>query len=220
MKTSKIILIAFLSVICLGLLSFLITINNKKYKGNSIQSKTKTEKLPDFSIVKVINGASVRIQSSNTNKVKYSYSADSLNNPIFHIKGDTLIVEPSQLDKHNIECTFETNNITEIINKGGTITLDLTQDSIKICNQNNGRCFLNRKSSVKNIQLKSIEKSSTTISADNIYQLIMDVNNSNVIVNKDIQSITLSANNNSRVTLQSVKSLVVECDTTSKFNVY
>jgi hypothetical protein len=220
MKTSKIILIAFLSVFCLSLLSFLITVDGKHYSNKTKDLETKTENLSNFSIIKVVDGANVRIKTSNANKLSYSYSKEPANSSIYQIIGDTLLLKPLKLDNYIGEYTVELTKIKEIINKGGSLRVDLMQDSISINNQNKGRCYINRKSTVTNIQLNSIAKSNTTISSDNIQQLIMNIDNADVTVNRDIHSVNLTANNNSRVTLQSVKSLVAECDPTSEFNVY
>ncbi|WP_430814397.1 hypothetical protein [Carboxylicivirga sp. RSCT41] len=220
MKTSKLILIVFLSVFCLSLLSFLITVDGKKYKGHSEQLETITEDLPDFRVVKVLDGAKVSIETGNNRNLKYAYHKDSIDISVYEISADTLILKPLKLDHYVSEYTVESFNITEIINNGGTLSIDLMQDSLNISNQDEGHVFINQKSSINNIQLKSGTRANSVISATNIQHLIMDVDNSKVTVNKDIKSVDLIANNSSKVILQSVNSLAVKCDSTSRFNVY
>ncbi|MCG8580239.1 MAG: hypothetical protein MI866_09995 [Bacteroidales bacterium] len=220
MKTSKIILIAFLSVFCLSLLSFLITVDGINIKRHSEQLETKTEDLPDFRFVKVLNGSNVRLKTSSTNKLTYSHKKDSIINNVYEISADTLILKPLKSDHYTSEYIIELSKTQEIINKGGTLRVGLTQDSIFITNKEKGSLYISRHSSINNIQLNSQTRAETIISATGIQQLIMNVSHSNVTINKDIHSVNLIANNSSRVTLQSVKSLVVECDSTSEFNVY
>jgi hypothetical protein len=96
MKTSKIIFITFFGIIGLFLLSLLIQTNPEK-RGNKELREMNREavSLPKFSHLIVHGDFPFTLLKGNADSIKFGYARDlQLIQPIYFLKGDTLIVDP------------------------------------------------------------------------------------------------------------------------------
>jgi len=218
MKTSKIILISFLSVVSLFLLSFLITVDGKKYEKNIENAE---EAFAQIKVIKACQGADVTVSTDKENQISVPHYKDSTYKMPYEIIGDTLVLKPYKQNERSFHYTVSVNApVKAFIADGGTITSNVMQDSITIINKNKGQFYIHRDCSISYALLLSQDKSRTVISSNGINKIEMQVNNSNVSINKPIQKVKLEATNNARVTMQRVKSINATCDESSEYKVY
>lgn len=216
MKTSKIILIAFLSFFCMGMLSFLITTETKSTETESIEEATS-----EYSVIKVSKGTNVTIHSSNTNSIMYSYLKDSAFHQSHEIIADTLILKPYKQNGQNWSYDVNTNNkIDIVINNGGKVGIKLQQDSLRAITNNKGRFQVYDKSSIAFLDLKISENSRAYLSNPTMNQFNLMADNSEVDVSNSINIVNITAINEAHITLRHVKKLHAECDETSSYRLY
>lgn len=220
MKTSKIILISFLSVVGLFLLSFMITIERTNPNSNINKYETLEADLSGIRVLKVHNGMHVNLSTATTNSLEYAFDKKLEANSAYEIINDTLVLKPISSNDVKLNYKLKLNHIKAIINEGGSINIDLQQDKIDIINKQKGYIQLLRNSNITVVDLHSMEKSETIVSSKTLKEFNIQANNSTVIVNKPVQRVKLIATNHANVTLQKVSSLVSECDSTSQYRVY
>lgn len=220
MKTSKKILIGFLSVVGMFLLSFMITVERTNLNSNQNKFETLEADLVDIRVIKVHMGVHVNLSSATTNSLEYSFDKKLEASSAYEIVNDTLILKPAIQSDKQLNYKLKLNHIKEIINEGGSINVDLQQDKIDIINKQKGYIQLPGNSNITVADLHSMEGSETIVSSHSLKEFNIRADNATVIVNKPIQRVNLIATNRANVTLQKVSSLISECDSTSQYNVY
>lgn len=218
MKTSKKILIAFLSVVCLSLLSVMITIENPRSRHFDFENVEK--ELPNFKVIVIQEGARVGLNTNDSCSIKYSHEKDSSIVKPYQVLNDTLILKPVKIGRGNIQYKITVKNIDKIIIEGGVVSINLQQDSIRIINKKKGNLNILRNNSLSYLELIASEESRSNIYTDKINKLEMRLNNADVFSDKRIASVNLNAENKSSITLQHVKQLVANCDSSSRFRIY
>lgn len=220
MKTSKIILIAFLSVFCLSLLSFMITVDRKNDR-KQFEFENIEEPLADVSVIKASKGVNVTLVSTDSNLIKYSHLKDSSCITPYEIIGDTLVLKPHKQNQENWHYDVNlSSNITSIINNGGDISINLNQDSLHVITNNEGRFQVYDKSIINYLKLYVTENSRSHFSNSKIKQLELVANNSKVDINNKIESVNLTAKNHANITLKLSNKLNVNCDSLSRYRIY
>lgn len=216
MKTSKKILIGFMSIFCLSLLSFMITVD----KGSNIEFVENEESLPNFTIIKAYNDCNVTLETNDVSSINFSHIKDSNVIKPYTLSGDTLILNQLKSGKHNLHYSVKSTNIQELIIDKANVGINIRQDSIKIISLNNGWLRVYKNSSINHLQLNAINKSRSNFYTDQINTLELHVNDADVTSNNRISNVNLKAENNASVRLQHVKKLSVECDSTSTYRIY
>jgi len=216
MKTSKIILISFLSVFCLGLLSFMITTEKPK---NETQLEYINQKLPDFKVVRASKNANVTLITGDTCSIQYCILKDSAVKHPYEIVADTLFLKPLKHGSKNAHYSIYLNKVHKIINDGGNLGINLVQDSLNVTTINKGRLQFYDKSSLGVVHLKLYQNSKCFLFNDNIKNLILDANNSKININKRVSTVNLTAKNKANITLKSANTLSAKCDSSSRFRI-
>jgi len=220
MKTSKIILIAFLSVFCLSLLSFMITVDRKNDR-KQFEFENIEEPLADVSVIKASKGVYVTLVSTDSNLIKYSHLKDSTYITPYEIIGDTLVLKPHGQNKQNWHYDVNlSSNINSIINNGGDVSINLNQDSLHVITNNEGRFQVYDKSIINYLKLYVTGNSRSHFSNSKIKQLELVANNSKVDINNKIESVNLTAKNHANITLKLSNKLNVNCDSLSRYRIY
>ncbi|WP_212229290.1 hypothetical protein [Carboxylicivirga mesophila] len=220
MKTSKIILISFLSVVIAFLLSFMITIERPNHFNSNEQLETIESALSNIHVVLIQSGNSVNLRTDSIGKLQYTYEKDSAVGKPFEIVADTLILKSSASSKSRLSYNINVSNINTIINNGGSVNIDIQQDSIQITNLQQGQFQIQRSSAINFVQLTSHEKSRTIVSSKQIQELDAQISGATLIVNKPIERVKLTAKDKADVTLHKVNLLAAECDTSSRYRIY
>ncbi len=220
MKTSKIILISFLSVVGLFLLSFMITVERTNPNSNINKYETLEADLSGIRVLKVHNGMHVSLSTATTSSLEYAFDKKLEANSAYEIVNDTLVLKAISSNDVKLNYKLKLNHIKAIINEGGSINIDLQQDKIDIINKQKGYIQLLRNSNITFADLHSMEDSKTIVSSNSLKEFNIQANNATVIVNKPVQRVKLIATNHANVTLQKVSSLISECDSLSQYRVY
>ncbi|MCT4590228.1 MAG: hypothetical protein N4A71_20540 [Carboxylicivirga sp.] len=218
MKTSKIILIAFLSVFILSLLSLLITVENEKFLG-SLESVDKT--FTEIKAIKITKDAQVNIHYGDQNKISLKHYKDSTYTFPFVLKGDTLVLVPHKQNDRNWSYSVYVNKpLKTIYNQGGNISISLNQESLSVVSNNNSRLDINNKTNLKYLNLDISQDSKAYFYNSQIQKLHLKCEKAKVRIDNPIDNLKLIATLHSNVTFSQVKHLSVECDETSKYRVY
>lgn len=220
MKTSKIILISFLSVVVAFLLSFMITIERPNHYNSNEQLGTIESELSNIHVILIQSGNRVDLKTDSIGKLQYTYEKDSAVGNPFEIVADTLILKSSASSKSRLSYKINVSNINTIINNGGSVNINIQQDSIQISNQHQGEFQIHRNSAINFVQLNSYEKSRTIVSSKQIQELDAQISGATLIVNKPIERVKLTAKDKADVTLHKVNLLATECDASSRYKVY
>ena len=218
MKTSKIILLSFLSLVGLALLSALITVDHKR---NSIEKETVEETFGNIRVIKAGKGVSVTIRSAETNLLSLHHYKDSTYVMPYEIVGDTLLLKPHKQNQGNWHYNVNINSpVSSIINNGGHINLKLKQDSLQVVCDQQGRFDVYNESSLVYLNLIVNEDSRSHLRNSSISRLDLRVDGSRVNINNKIEDVYLSAINKADVTMQTAGKLKVECDASSRYRIY
>ncbi len=218
MKTSKIILVSFLSAVSLFLLSFMITVDKKKYNKEFEKAE---ETFSKISVIKASKGVNATFTTGDQNLISISFYKDSTYKMPYKIIGDTLVLKSHLLNGNNFHFKVSVNTpVKEFINDGGSITSKVKQDSININNSNEGYFHIHKDSPVIYTRLYSQEQSRTIIESNAIKELNMQVSNAHVSINKPIPNVILKAENNANITMKQAFTLSANCDETSQYNIY
>ncbi len=218
MKTSKKILIVFLSIFCLSLLSVMITVENPK--GRRFNFEEVVSELPDINVVMVHKGANVDLTTNDSCFIKYSHEKDSLKMIPYQIVMDTLILKPLKSGNLNLYYSVNLKQIDKLLIAGGNVGINLHQDSIEVVSNKKGSVKVNKNSSFDYLKLDVQQKSRTQIYTKHIKTLEMLVANSEVFTNSRIPRVKVQAENKASIRLQHVKNLQVNCDSTSTYRIY
>ena len=216
MKTSKIILVSYLSLIGLFFLSFVIT-TDRSESSSYWNIEQREEKMSEIRHVQMNGQGRLEIKKANSSRMEIWYHKDSTQRPLpYRISGDTLIMEGYEHFRYYTQFTLYANKIDRVETNGGNIFLSLQQDSIMIDGQNKGaEIHIRENSEIGNINVGLKDHASLHIHESAINRMDIITDNSYVNCNVPIKDVALKATNQSVVHLRDVNNLQSERDETS-----
>ncbi|HKK81665.1 MAG TPA: hypothetical protein VJ909_05415 [Prolixibacteraceae bacterium] len=215
MKTSKIILIVFLSLVGFFLLSLLIQVDPKKQKP---QLEKKAIDLPPFNHLVLRDSYNVKLHQAKTNSAWSLVKVDSLALlPEFVMKSDTLVLSWEN-NENNRNKTISCSNLKTISVENSKVDINnLPADSLHI-NAVKGKIYYNASSDMNYLQINLTQNSFFRGKGQAVKTIKVDASQSKaeILIN---QTHTLKANlrNQSNLRTNQVLQTDVKADTSSRY---
>jgi len=216
MKTSKIILISYLSLIGLLFLSFAITTGHRGFADWKIEKQE--EIIPDIRFIRLADGSRLNVEKGNTPAMAIEYLKDSVKRPLpYRFSGDTLIMESWEHFRYYTSFTVYTDKIERVETRGGKVFLSLQQDSLEIVGQNKGtEIHLRKSSEIDHINALLKDHARFHITESVINRINITTDNSFANCDVPVKEVVLKATNQSEIYLNDVMHLQSERDETSR----
>lgn len=215
MKTSKIILIGFFSVVGLFLLSLLIQVDPK---DSNPRYKEKAMALPPFKHLVLHNSEPVTIIQAQTDSAFVSYFFESQAVfPEFELKGDTLILAWAK-DENNWHRTISCSQLKSVTVKGSRLDInEFAMDTLKV-EADGGEFYLNLGSHIGYLNLDLKQKSFAHFECKTVNQLETRVVYSNLELQiEQIENLRAELQDSSSLTTWKVLHTDVRSDETSRY---
>lgn len=216
MKTSKIILIGFLSFVVLFLLSFLIQVDSENQKP---QLEKKAIALPKFNHLVLLNSNNIKLHQAETDSawVFFKVSSQAIL-PEFEMKSDTLVLNWAH-NENNWNRTITCSGLESVIVEKSQLSIDnIAIDSLKLI-ADSGKIFLSTPNYSDYLQIELKQKSFIKVKGLRVKTIEAKANDSNVeLWLEQIDKLKANLQNSSRLSTNKVISTNVESDTTSRYH--
>lgn len=176
MKTSKIILIVFFSILALFMLSLRIQVDTEKQNQQNVEKSTTN--LPTFNHLVIKNSTNIRLKQGKEFTAFVNFKADSqIQMPTFEIKSDTLVLNWPK-NENNWNKTITCPNLKSIRIENSMINIDnLPTDSLRVYAMK-GEIFYNTSSNLNYLQLSLSQNSIFRINGQRIKNIEADITQS------------------------------------------
>lgn len=214
MKTSKKILIGFLSVVGLFCLSLLLQFGPK----NDFAFERAAIELPQFNHLVLLNTSSVALQQGRADSaiVRFDIKAEP-SFPDYEMRGDTLVLSWPNTD-HNWYRVINFSNLKSITTINSTLNVhQIASDSIWIFAEAS-RIVMQTRGDIDFMSLELNEKSSANIKGTNVKSVDAEVNSSEAQLNiRRLGKLRAGLKNSSTLSTMKVLHSNVQSDESSRY---